>query len=340
MRRWGWIGWMIFSGLGVLGAGEEVFDPESLEGGEVTLRLQSGRVVTGELIGVDDHQVSLRIQQDAGEVSMGFSGSRIDSIAFRGNEWFEVAETARSEGDWDKAMRIYDGLYLQRTSFFRFLPEREAVAFLPLVETSLQAGDPARAIARAQRLAGILSDPDVLRRLEDLELLGYYRIGLLLRADVLAQSWVQERERFSDSALGWYILAKLSFRDEDPESALWYALHPVVYADRSPTEWLNECLSLAIASAQLIGDYAQRDHLIGDLRRWDLPWVELPEIRLHPGLEDWPRPVSRTENGIPSVETPLEDLQQLPDRREEEAEWGDPRGPLPEDWLPSLLDQP
>lgn len=340
MRKWVTVGLVVFCGAGAFGAEQEPFDPESLEGGEVTLRLQSGRVVTGELIGVDDHQVSLRILQDAGEVSMGFRGSQIDSVAFRGNEWFEIAETARSEGDWDKAMRIYDGLYLQRTSFFRFLPEPDAVAFLPLVDASLRAGDPARAIARAQRLSGIISDPEVLRRLEDLELLGYYRIGLLLRAGVLAEEWIKEREEVSDSALGWYILAKLSFRDEDPEAALWHALHPIVYGANPSVEWLNESLSIAIASAQLLGDQAQHDHLVGDLRGWQMPWVELPEIRLHPDLEEWARPVSPTENGQPAVETPLEDLQQLPDRREEEAEWGDPRAPLPEDWLPSLLDQP
>lgn len=314
------------------------FDPASLEG-EVSVYLRGGQEFRGMIIGSNEEGVALSILQDAGEISIKFPTARIETISFPGEEAFQLAAESVAREDWFEAMRIYDHLFLQRSPYFRFLPPENVRLLHPVVDTSLRAGDPARAIARAEHLARHLEDPAFQEHLADQRLLGFYRIGLLYRAEALAGEWVERRGPFGDSALGWHILASIRFRDGEWEEALWLALHPLVYRGALETGWNHQNLVLAIATAHLMGDEPQRDHLISDLFEQNLDWMELPEIRLHPNLSDWERP--RLPSAVEAApEIPQEEWESLPDLRDTVESPEDALEPLPGDWMPRIQTLP
>jgi len=329
--------WTLTLGL-TLGKTIAAFTPDSLEG-EVALYLHGGQEFRGTIIGSNEEGVALRILQDEGELSIEFPSARIETISFPGEEAFALAAAAAEREDWAEAMRIYDHLFLQRSSYFRFLPPENIRQLLPVVEASLQAGDPARAIARAERLTRHLHDEVLRNYLADQSLLGFYRIGLLYRAEALAQEWVNQRGAFGDSSLGWHILASIRFRDGDVEEALWLLLHPLVYRGSLDTHWNHHNLILGIAAAQLLGDERQRDHLIADLFDRGLDWIELPEIRLHPDLREWERPrLPETAETIP--ETPQPEWERLPDLRDTVESPEEAHQPLPGEWMPRIRTLP
>ncbi|MEM0966628.1 MAG: hypothetical protein AAGJ81_10815 [Verrucomicrobiota bacterium] len=247
----------------------------------ITIWLENNREFQGTLAGVDDERISLRLIQDGGEVLLSFPVEEIKKVFFPGERVAIEAADMIDSGEYQAALPYLESIIGARFRLFPFLPPEEKTLFRFLPLAALSVDNPAQAIAYVRALRPFLSlegDQDTLR---DVELRAYYELRLMDEASKRAQDWIEETERYGESALGQFILASIQFEKEEFEEALFTVLQPIVFSGEIPVSFLSHCYSIAIASSELIGDVKQRDELIAEMIRRGIEWKPLEIITAH-----------------------------------------------------------
>lgn len=264
----------------------------------VTLFHRNGQQFRGDVSGSDETTIQLRAIQGAGEILMTFPKEEIRDIHFPGDRMLLRGQTLFHEGKEAAALPYLEPVFIQRRPLFDMLEPEERLPFSFLPEAALAAGEPAKAVALVQELAPFYEDEETLDRLADTELVAYYQLGLTEEAEKRALAWVGEADRFSESALGFFIAGSIALEREEAEEALWLALEPIVFSGQLPVAYLDHCYSLAIVATHVLDNDEHREALLEEMRERGLEWRSLRAFATVAGdiddlaidLGDGPRP--------------------------------------------------
>jgi len=122
------------------------------------------------------------------------------------------------------------------------------------------------------RIRPHIENPALIAEIEENLLLALFNAGMTEEAEAKANEWIRAADPAGSSALGWRLLAELSFKQEDYETAFWAALHPVAFSNQMPMEHLNACYAFAITAASELRLKEPRQQLILEMRDRALPW--------------------------------------------------------------------
>ncbi len=280
----------------------------------LSLSLQGGRHFEGTLARVEDEQVYLRLVEQGGEVVLSFSFEDVERIDFPGHPIVEATLERIREGDLTEALPYLESIIGARYTLFPLIPPEKLSFFRALPLAALAVDNPAQAIAYSKAIRPYLTLPDDQDELRDIELLAYYRLELREEAEQRALDWIAEYERFSPSALGFYVLAALQFEAANYEEALYTALRPIVFSGAWEKSYLAPCYSIAIICSHLLDDPIERDQLLAEMHERKIPWKPLFLFRsarsaleelILPGPTGEPLPIFLEEKSPePGIETP------------------------------------
>ncbi|MBC2595559.1 hypothetical protein H5P28_14930 [Ruficoccus amylovorans] len=242
--------------------------------GTQVLVLRTGQVYEGRAAGVKEGSLTFIRTHAGGQAEYTFTSDEVERIDFPGGESKLAAEELLATGRTAEALPILEALYRQRGAYLGFLSEKDRAYFITLVETAREAGDPYLSVGVAKALLEYTSAPEVRNRLDDLVLLGHYNLPLKDDTRALAETWTTARPLYGDSALGWYILARLDYDAGEYESALTRALTPVTFSSQYPMAYLSHCYAVAILSAQALGEEAEARALAGEMLARHLGWPQ------------------------------------------------------------------
>ena len=238
------------------------------------LVLKNGQFIEGKARSIRDGQLIFIRPSEGGQAEYAFSPDEVERLDFPGSAYKLQAIEFLNGGQPDLALPVLRALYQQRAPYLDFIPEDERAFFIKLVETARSVGDPYEAVGVAKNLLAHCKTPANRRRLNDLILLGYYKLPLVEDTRELAQAWISEHSRYGDSALGWYILARLDYDAGKPEIALQTALEPVTFSSQYPMAYLSHCYAVAILAALKLDDIAEALALAGEMQARHLNWPD------------------------------------------------------------------
>lgn len=251
------------------------------------LTLRGGREFEGTLSGFDGELVSVRSVEEGGEVVLSFPSDEITEIYFPGERILTESMESVEAGDLEQALPYLEALLVSRYPLFPIITEEQRAPFVKIPQAALAIQRPAAAIAYVEALRPFIEDPGSMEELRDAELLGRYMLDLNDTAKVKALEWIDDQNRFPESALGFFVLAAIAFEEDAYEDSLYTALRPVVFSGQIPVPYLSHCYSLAIASTHLLGHDSHRDKLIAEMEERGLSWQPLLALRsANEDLED------------------------------------------------------
>ena len=245
----------------------------------MTLVLSGGREFEGTLSDVRDGRVYFRQVQEGGEAVLSYPFDEVEEIFFPGEEIVSATIERVRSGELTEALPYLESIIGSRFALFPLLPPEDLSYFRALPLAALAVDNPAQAIAYVKAVEPFLTLPEDREELRDIELLGYYRLQLRDEARDRAEAWIEEEDRFNDSALGYFILAALQFEEADYEAALYTALRPIVFSGALHKSYLAPCYSIAITSAHLLDDPIERDKLFAEMADRGIPWEPLLVFR-------------------------------------------------------------
>ncbi len=220
----------------------------------ITVTDVMGRVLTGSVLRVAHRVVHLRVPVGVGEVIYELGFDAIESVNFPGAEIRQHAEDLHRDERWPEVISVLRALLKQRRELFPILPREEPSFFVRLVEAYHLTGAAVEAIAHARLLLPYLKLARDRRYLEDVILVAHYELNLIQEARQLATVWTVARGRYSSSALGWLILAKLALNEGEAEPALVNCLYPIVFSGHLRVPFLFDCYDVAIKASRTLGE--------------------------------------------------------------------------------------
>ncbi|WP_309398748.1 hypothetical protein [Cerasicoccus maritimus] len=212
------------------------------------LVLKGRRPLSGKVMGIVDDQLVFRAARAGGTLDYRYDIEEVERIQFPGNDVAYAAQQAMRNSEDAEALMLMKAMFAQRGSYLKYLTPGEHAFFYQYAELEFEQGDPYVAVAAGIALQDAVTDPVLLRKVDDLVLLGHYQLPLKENARELAEKWVAETQGYGPSALGYYVLGQLDFDAEEYDAALWRALRPVTFSSQFPMDYLNYCYALAIAS--------------------------------------------------------------------------------------------
>jgi hypothetical protein len=165
-------------------------------------------------------------------------------------------------------------LYLQRVKILPLLPALESHFFIYYVRLILASKNPARAIAISEVLKPQISHPQALQELDDAILDSYNTLQLYEQTRILTSAWLEGRNPYGDSALGYYTHSADLLRREDFEGALDSALQPIVFSTPNPPDKLTECYASAICAALGLRDKDYAILLYNEMLERSFEWPQ------------------------------------------------------------------
>ena len=244
----------------------------------VAVAHRSGRHFEGQLERTSPTTVSITVKAGEGEVVYTVERQDILEITFPGESIELQIEERLLEEDFSGALPFLEALYKQRSAYLDLLDGEEVARFLPLALAYRMVGRPAEAIAVSNHLHTLSKSGEFDKDLTEIVLLSQYDLRPVEESARLALGWIQKAPRYHSSALGWWILAKISFAKGDFRSALWISLHPVVFSSHLPMNYLAECYALSIASAVSLDRSDEALKLYQEMTERGLAWPQDPEM--------------------------------------------------------------
>jgi tetratricopeptide (TPR) repeat protein len=152
------------------------------------------------------------------------------------------------------------------------MPASESHFFVYYADLVLDSPKPARAIAITENLRPQIENPEALRMLDDALLESYQTLELYEQAASLAEKWLEERNPYGESALGYYVLAASKLRSEAYDEALEFSLQPIVFSSPIPTDKLAHCYAVAVSAALGLRERAYATTLYREMEERGLAW--------------------------------------------------------------------
>lgn len=240
-------------------------------GATVFLRMTDGRTFSGEPGGFSGDMLVFRSGQN---IEYRFPRKDIEAMLFPVDSAFVEAVDARREEDWGRLRRTLNPIFDRLAPYASLVREDQLARFYDLAVAELDHGNPYRGVAVAEIVAENVTEPEISRKLNDLILLGKYRLPIKTDVKEHAAEWVKTRSSYGRSALGWYLLAQIALDEERYDAALDWALQPVVFSSQFPTDYLGHCYAVAIAAATELEQSATAQRLREEMRWRALPWPE------------------------------------------------------------------
>ncbi len=246
----------------------------ALLSGPATAVVKNGFTYQGKLSRTDQGDLRILIESDGGEAILTFPREEIEAVIFPGAALISLAEDWVREGSLGEAQPVLRALYRQRRSFLPFLTDSERLLLSALPEASLLNDQPEDAIAIARNLLPYITSDPLREKLRATVLLGHYRLGLKEEAKDLATEWIGRQNLYGNSALGWWVRAKIDFEEKNFTGALWTSLHPIVFSGQMPMDYLSDCYALAIAASHELQKEAKAHLLYSEMQTRGIHWPE------------------------------------------------------------------
>lgn len=265
---------------GLCRAEPEAFDPAVLSATQY-LYLNNGSRVEGRAQRWEGDTLVMVAQRGGGEVEYRFEKANILRLSLPGSQLYATARSLANEEKWEDAVACYRALWESRAPWLALLVPEEIEQLMPVAEINLNHGDPYLAVAAARLFQDHVARPDLLRELQDLELLATYRLPIKSDAQALAEAWIADAEPYGPSALGYFVLGQLALESEEPEEALRYALTPVAFSGQFPMDYLEHCYALGIGACLSLKLEPKATLLAAEMHQRGLSWPPLPELAAH-----------------------------------------------------------
>lgn len=234
--------------------------------------LTNGQIYEGYPISVDEERLIFIRPSDGGEAEYSFAPEEVERVEFPGEEQKALATRLYAAGRMGEALPILQALYRQRSAYLDYLPEKDRIFFVKLAETALATGDPTLAAGVSRWLLKHIDNTATRQRLRDIILLGYYRLSLQSDTRQQARAWIDQTPPYGNSALGWYILARLDYDAGKHDAALRTALEPVTFSSQYPMAYLPHAYAVAILSALALEDQPEARALANEMQARHLDW--------------------------------------------------------------------
>ena len=246
----------------------------TLLSGPATAVVKNGSTYKGKFSRTNQGDLQILIESGEGEAILTFGPEEIETLIFPGAALISLAQEWVRDGNLAEAQPLLLALYRQRRSYLPFLADSDVLLFTALPEASLLGGQPEDAIAIAQNLLPYLTSEPLREKLRAAVLLGYLRMGLKEEAKNLAADWIARQDLYGDSALGWWIQARIDFEAKNFTSALWTSLHPIVFSGQMPMAYLSDCYALAIAASHELQIEEKAHLLLSEMQTRGFHWPE------------------------------------------------------------------
>lgn len=249
-----------------------------------TIFTAQGRTFTGHIKSIGTTELTLKETTGTGSIESTYQFENIRRIDLPGNHFATLANEAIENDDHETAIAIMDMLYRQRIRLLRWQPASVALFLSNLADLQLQHGDAYQAIGVATNVLPYISDQRVREDLEDVILLGHYRLPINIKAKELSEKWMANRKAYGRSALGWYVQAQLFYDEAHYQKALKRALEPIVFSSQFPMSYLEHCYVIAIAAAEKLDNLEHAKMLHQEMQERGLEWPPtstLPATSVH-----------------------------------------------------------
>ena len=234
--------------------------------------------IEGHITKVSENQIEIKSSEGIGEITFVFEKKQIEGFKLPGESYKSLALEWLYSGRSKEAHDLMQLLFEQRKSILPMLPPSESNFFVYYVRLILNSPRPARAIAIADLIRPQIKNPDALRDLDDSILESYYKIALYDEARALAETWIQSSPPHGESALGYYVLATDSLRNENHVHALDLALQPIVFSSSIPVSKLAHCYAAAIGATLKLRDKNHAIILYQEMQERRLDWPEEDDL--------------------------------------------------------------
>ncbi len=238
----------------------------------IEVKLTNKQTIPGHSINVSGEQIQIATSEGAGEIIYTFQIDQVVSFTISGESYKTVVVEWIETGENKKAMELLEMLYQQRVHLIPLLPASESNFFTYYVDLILESNNPARAIAITEVLRPQIENPAAIRALDDAILESYYALEFYDQATPLAKAWVEQRNPYERSALGYYVLSADALRREAYDDALDLALQPIVFSSPVSTEKIAHCYAVAISAALGLRDKDYAATLYREMLERELNW--------------------------------------------------------------------
>jgi len=240
----------------------------------ILVHLYNGQTIPGHSIDVSGDQIQIATSEGAGEIIHTFNVNQVDRFTIPGDSYKNLAVEWIEQGNNNHAIQLMEMLYLQRVKILPLLPALESHFFIYYVRLILTSENPARAIAISEVLKPQISHPQALQALNDAILDSYNTLQLYEQTRTLTSVWLEGRNPYGDSALGYYTHSADLLRREDFEGALDSALQPIVFSTPNPPDKLTECYASAICAALGLRDKDYAILLYNEMLERSFEWPQ------------------------------------------------------------------
>lgn len=240
----------------------------------ILVHLYNGQTIPGHSIDVSGDQIQVATSEGAGEIIHTFNVNQVDRFTIPGDSYKNLAVEWIEQGNNDKAIQLMEMLYLQRVKILPLLPAFESHFFIYYVRLILASENPARAIGISEVLKPQISHPKALQTLDDAILDSYNTLQLYEQTRTLTSIWLDGRNPYGNSALGYYTHSADLLRREDFEGALESALQPIVFSTPNPPDKLTECYTSAICAALGLRDKDYAILLYNEMLERSFEWPQ------------------------------------------------------------------
>ena len=238
----------------------------------IQVHLINGQTILGHSIDISGESIKIASAKGAGEVIHTFDVKKVDHFTIPGESYKALVVEWLESGNTEDAFELIQLLYLQRVKILPLLPASESHFFIYYVDLILQSENPARAIAVSAILRPQISNTEALHALDDAILDSYNTLQLYDEARPLTQAWLEQRNPYGNSALGYYTQGADLLRSEHYEAALESALQPIVFSAPTPPVKLEHCYAVAISAAIGLRDKNYALTLYDEMQERQLKW--------------------------------------------------------------------
>ncbi|MFB9899876.1 hypothetical protein ACFFOV_05595 [Cerasicoccus arenae] len=242
------------------------------------LVLKNRAPLSGKAMGIIDGKLIFRSQRGGGTLDYRYALGEIERLQFPGNEVAFASNELLGAGQDEEALPLMRALYEQRKDYLALLTIGEQAYFARYAELEFKLGDPYAGLGAGLSLLPAIQDPQLKRTVDDLVLLGYYRLPLKQNTRQLANDWIANHEPYGPSALGYYVLGRMEFDQDNYESALWRTLEPVALSSQFPMDYLDYCYALAIAACVELENETEEQSLRQEMAQRGIAWPNIDDL--------------------------------------------------------------
>lgn len=259
-----------------------------------TLILKGRPPLPGKAVAIVDGELLFSAQRGGGSLEYRYPLEQIERLQFPGNEVaFAVTEYLQNN-EFQKALPLMEAMLLQRGPYLSLVTATELEFLARYASLEYHHGDPYKGLGAGKALLDYVQDPALRRELDDLVLLGNYQLPIEKNTRVLAAKWIADNEPYGPSALGYYVLGRLEFDNEQYEEALWKAIEPVAFSSQFPMAYLDYCYALAIASCVELELAEEEKKLRAEMTQRRIEWPDIEDLAAYrnPTQSTNPKPES------------------------------------------------